>query len=377
MVETAHTATVAEALDQLRPGARFWFLFSPALAPPLRVCAWSDQPQLRAFLQAEGAADLSPGDAPFIGLGSMGADGGLAVGGALASATVLAQLAAWARQHVQSHPGLARLKDLTLVTTGTDGTIRARHRLPGLWGGFPALVVPGSLEETARRLTSLRPGRVVRFWLTPRGPDGGPLLRLFSLKAAPGDVAREILRARRLAPGTAPGLQGTAQRTEAGSVLLSSAAPIEEGQGALAALAAHPALAAHLSAVVLARTEGGKIVRAAHHAPPPEAAPAARIASLAPGQAVLLWFSPEGRDGQPRLLLEDSPEALRAAAGAARGPGASLRARLEASADGMRLVPRKPDPALLRTLADWARRHEDRWPALARLRQAAAEATDA
>lgn len=179
------TTAVEHALLALYPGQRIWFWCSPESPephPPLLVTPLSDDPDMAQLKAYARAVPLRPGAAFSMGAGHVDEDGTLKLGGSMVSANMLAPIADWARANVGAHPGLASLKGLTLMTV-QNGQITAVHSDDTLWESMPMVSAPGSMGDTAARLSQLEQSH----WFALRGAGANtpPMLMLHPQESDP------------------------------------------------------------------------------------------------------------------------------------------------------------------------------------------------
>ncbi len=378
---------VVESLRCLRAGHRAWFRFCPSLAephPPLLITPLRTDARMKRLKELAAAQPVPLGATLCMGIASMDAGGKLQLGSPALRPSMLATLAAWVRRNVTTHPDLARLKGTTFVTVSPAGRIVERHADPALWQDIPSPTIPGTIAETASRLSSLRPGRSAWFWMTDSGPDRQPFLSLGSARRDPSGeaFAQRIRDLRRRIPSPGTATRGVLQVLEDGTVALTTRDSIDDALPILHTLhQTHGALLPRLRTARLVQIVGEELVRAARLEVAGPVADLSRqaelLASLGEESRVLFWFTDAGSDGQPVLLLETDPAALRAAAKPLRGTGASIRGRVVLTRRGwLEFRLKNAYAGLIPALAKWAAIHAGDWPALTRLRSARATQRD-
>jgi hypothetical protein len=77
---------------------------------------------------------------------------------------MLAILAEWASRHVDDHPGLARLKGASFLNS--NGVVLKKIEDDAVWAELPDATINGTIQQTAQRLTRLKPGRDFWFWMS-------------------------------------------------------------------------------------------------------------------------------------------------------------------------------------------------------------------
>lgn len=367
--------STSEYLSGWRPGHRAWFWLCPELddsAPLLLLSPMGDDPA--SLRETAAALALPDGAQPCAGIASADGAGRISLGGPALSDTHLARLARWVRYNRDEHPGLSRLKDVVLIRT-EGGRVAGRVEDSALWADIPDARVPGSLDETVRRLGRLKAGMNFWFWMTARGPSGAPHLLLEVQRRDPdGRILVRNANEQRLARGgdAAPECGGILRQTEDGSIVLTTEAPLREALDILSALVeAHPSIAEHLAEARVVRTEGDRFREVGRLSRVDLSRQSALLQEL-PDEPLWFWFTDRsGVDGAPLLLLETSRDALKATAKAAGGGERTLRGQVAASRNGwLEFRTRDPWPNFIAELARWAAAHHTRWPDLARLRGA-------
>ncbi len=374
------TESTAEKLGHLAVGARFWYWLCPQVSdgfPALVAQPLAEDPAMTALAGQTRDAPVPLGVVALTGLGHVDADGTLLLTSPLASAEHLAGLAAWVRATVGEHPDLSRLKNTALLNISAAGVVRAIHRDAGLWSGVPDAAAPGSLDETARRLSGLKPGRRCWFWLAQRGPGDAPFLYLHATRRDPdGEAfARSVLEFRRQATETGGELRGQLHRTAGGTLMFTTTDDISEGLTTCEALCRrHEGLRALLTGAVLAQSREGDFVQTALVGAASGGADlSAHVAVLEAlkdkGDQALFWLGEVS--GTPHLLLSSSRDDLKTAARALGEHGQSVRGSVVVSSRGwLEFRTRQPYASFIDHLAGWAGAHVSDWPALSRLRDA-------
>lgn len=369
--------SLLEELGALRAGDRAWFWLCPALEglmPPLLLQPLRSDPEMAA-LRAQAVRQPVPvGARALVGLANVDAQGRLSLGGPGLSAAMLSALAGWAVRFVGAFPELARLKGTTMLNV-VDGVVAERHDDPALWAALPDLPAPGTVAALGLRLSRLKPGRSAWFWITDTGPGGAPHAALGNPRRDPDGklFAARVAEIRRQAPSTGAQLQGLLQVSADGRLSLTTATPLAEAQPIVQALlAAHGGVLAPLAEARLVQLRGGQVVAAEALAPGVDLQKqASALGQLAAGAPLRFWFTHQGADGQPLLLLDADSGALRDAARAARGTGGELRGKVEKTPRGwLHFQTKTDDTDFLAALAGWATGLAGQEPALAALRGA-------
>lgn len=369
-----------EALEQslagLQAGQRVWFWCGPKTSaphPPLLIHPLADDPEMANLRSDILKIPREDGAPEFLGLGSVDTNGVLQLGSADASAAALKALALWTAENIAAHPGLARLRNTRMLRI--DGTrVAAIHRADELWSAIPELVLPGTMNQTARTLAAMETDQEAWFWLSARGPDGKPFLALESRDLDGAGFAEVIGGLLRRSPADAVGIKGVARLTDTGLVLTTSDA-IEGWQAAINGLKADWGdRLSRLDDVRMLQLVDGSI-KAAERCSGGAAAPSvdlsvqsAVLSALTDGQKVFFWFASESVSGGPVLLLAADRSALKPQVKAAKAKGASCKGMLRRSAKGWLEFQTKDEyDGFIPQLAGWVARHRDQWPALSAL----------
>ena len=379
-----------EHLKTLSAGDRFWFWMCPEAGgdiPALLLQPLAEDPGMKKLNEQTQQLTLPLTASPFMGLGNVNSEGRFRFSGPLANATRLSALAGWVKQQVEPHPELARLKDSALLNISSAGTVRAIHEDPALWEGVPDVMVPGTLGESAMRLSRIRPGRPCWFWLAQNGPSNKPFLYLHAARKDPQGAAfaATVVRLRRRASSKGGEIRGLLQKTANGSVLLTTTDALEAGRAILHGLSEENAvLKALLSAALLVRTADGKVAEVIPYAPG-QGDVSVDAAALESGSAglelsgqtavleglgeagskALFWFGISAEDDTPLLLLATDRDALKVAVKEAGKASKSVRGQVIRSKKGwLEFRTRTPYPGFITALGEWCRAHRPQWPAL-------------
>ncbi|MFT5684973.1 MAG: hypothetical protein ACI8RZ_005918 [Myxococcota bacterium] len=371
---TATVEDVSKCIEQWLPGQRAWFWFCPELTdsqPVLAVRSLSEDARM-TLLRAD-TEGLAPATSqPLVGLASADAQGAISLGGEGLTEAHLQRLSQWVKHNLSQYPALARLRDAEMVRI-EDGVITERIRETSLWQGIPTVAAPGSLAETARRLSKLKAGHDFWYWMTTSGPGGRPFLTLGLRRRDPDGKAfvAQVRRAQRAAPAPGQTSQGVLRQLKNGELLFTSSEPVETGVAIVQALLVEaPESLSRLATAQVVQTRDGQFVHSARpQAPADLSRQVAVLEALSTDPAVLFWLSDGGTAGSPVLLLETDRAALKAAATPLASSGRSLRGQLRRSKSGwLELRSQKFWPEGLAVLATWVAEHQAAWPALAALR---------
>lgn len=180
-----NTARVERTILGLYPGQRLWFWCSPGAPrphPPLFITTLLNDPDMAQLRSEVTAVPLPPGAAFSMGVGYVCEDGTIKLGGKLVSAEMLAPIANWACDHVSAHPGLAGLRDLKMMTI-RKGQVTAVHSEDALWVDMPQTNAPGTMGNTAERLSVLEQNHW--FALLEAGEHSPPRLMIHPQESDP------------------------------------------------------------------------------------------------------------------------------------------------------------------------------------------------
>ena len=379
MAEQPSTAHTAANLSQLSAGHRAWFWFCPQLQEPwpkLLITPLKTDPRMERLRADAGQIPLPDGAALAVGIANVSATGQLTLGGQGLSEDGLKQLATWVGQNIDDHPGLRALKDTSFLAI-QDGRVTARHEDAALWSDIPDPKCSGTIEESIHHFSRLRPGQNFWFWMTDAGPGGEPFVVLGPGRkdTSGARFAARVAELERRCPRQGAAVRGVLRLSGEDTVVLTSAEPIDIAEKiARALMRAHPPLRDRLMSARLIQSEGGRFVahRALQEADGPDLSrQSALLEALTEDAPLLFWFTDQGADGAPVLLLEADKGALREAARAARGEGKTLRGQLRPSKAGwLHFRTQGEYDGFVTDLAAWAADHHSAWPALRRLKGA-------
>lgn len=362
-------AALEQRLAGLQAGQRIWFWCGPETSaphPPLLIHPLSQDPEM-SRLQADILKIPRVSGAPeFLGLGSIDTSGTLQLGSAGVSKAALRSLALWTAENIAAHPGLARLRNTTMLKI--DGNqVTAVHSDDTLWAGIPELVLPGTMAHTARNLAALGNNEEAWFWMSAGGPDGHPFLALEPRTMSPADFSGTVRELLLRSPAGATGIKGVA-RLVAGRLMLTSSDDIHGWQDILAALQPHGI--PRLAAVGILRISGGRIQAAEAFGNPGGTSAdlskqSAVLSALSSGDRAWFWFTGAGRNGDPTLLLATERSALRPLIKAARADGPSCKGQVRLSKKNwLEFQTRDQYDDFIEQLAVWVAIHQPQWPAL-------------
>ena len=303
----------------------------------------------------------------FLGLGSIDSGGTLQLGSAGASKAALKALALWTAENIAAHPGLARLRNTRMLKI--DGNqVAAVHSADELWTAIPELVLPGTMAQTARTLSSLEDDDEAWFWMSAKGPDGRPFLALEPRTMPPADFTTIVRGLLLSSPAGTTSIKGVA-RVVAGRLMLTTSDDIGGWKDTLAALQSHRI--PRLSGVGMLRISDGRIKAAESFGTPGGDSDAdlseqsAVLSALAAGDRAWFWFTGSGRDGAPVLLLATDRNDLRPLIKEARGDAPACKGQLRHSKKNwIEFQTRDEYSDFIPQLAAWVATHQSQWPAL-------------
>lgn len=358
------THNLADTLQALSAGDRCWFwLCTTAPGTPLMVERFSDPEGMDRLVEQASAARLPPGASSSTGMMAVADDGALQFGGPALDHEALAALAGWVKANLSDFPALARLSGARFHQLSPAGRAVATHEAPALWDGIRRPAVAGSLPAAAEALGALEAGQPAWIWMT----EGAHAPVVVALPVAEDPSAEQlsglILSGRSRAGGAGPGLRGTVQRLQGGGLLVISSDPLDRVGAKLSDW-----LGA-LGEVRLVQTSGDEIVDSRRLGAAPAGAPdlsaeARALAAVADGTPQWFWFTSASGAGAPRLLLGDSPAALKPRALEVGSTGVTVRGQLVAARWGLEVRCRKAPGDFLRMLAGWVSDNHARCPAL-------------
>ena len=186
--KTPSILDTSKSLATLKSGYRAWFWLCVDLKltePILLISSFQKDPELTRLKLMASRLVLPYGAFARTGILTVGSSGNIQLAGSNLSSRHLKVLATWTQQNSKEYPNLARLKDASLVNISGVGKVLEHYVQPDLWHGLEKPVVSGTIEETAVRLTKLRPDRNFWFWMTDKGPGENPFLYLGSSKNDP------------------------------------------------------------------------------------------------------------------------------------------------------------------------------------------------
>ena len=355
-------STLTETLDAMRVGDRGWFWFC-AEAPDavVDIAPFSAPGSREALLERARAARVPRGAVTCTGMAAVAGDGALQLGGPSLDAGMLDALAEWVAANAEAHPALQRLVGARLLRINSQGDILERFEDAARWGALRRPPIASSLDAAAAALHALAADAPAWIWMAA-GPQGPVVVTRDTGEDPRAEAfAEQLLAARRRAAGL-PGLRGVAQRLSGGGLLVMTADPLDRIDAALADW-----LAGLGAAVRVAQHSGGAVaaVRRFGESGAPLAAQTHALRALQQGTPCRFWFTTADRDGAPALLLESSPQALKALAMEAGSTGASIRGELHPAKWGLELRCRKTPPEdILAQLAGWVTRHHAGCPDL-------------
>ena len=362
--------SLLEGLEKLRPGYRSWFwLCRSSEGVVLLMESFRSDPKMAALRDRAAKVTVPLGGIVTMGIASVAADGTLKLGAPGLDRAGLDALASWAGENLAAYPGLARLKNTVFIQL-INGAVFESFEQPQLWSDFPDPVVPGSIEDTARRLTGLKPGREFWYWMTDRGPGGVPFLALDPNKrdTSGAKFAGRIAELVRQSPAGGRSIRGLA-RMASGGLALTTTGDLEVGVTILRLLIkTHPSLTM-LADARLVKTHNGRIVQTTTLSPAIDlSTQSSALKAMAEGQTLSFWFTDAAASGDAMLVIAEEPAGLKKAARAIGGSGRTVRGRLTTTPKGwLHFQTRQPYPDFIETLAHWAAVHHQSWPALARL----------
>jgi hypothetical protein len=308
-----------------------------------------------------------------MGLASVSVGGVLRLGAPGLTGETLAVLANWVGANIHGHPGLARLKDASFLDIRSDGVIAGVYEQAMLWSGIPYMPVAGTIEGTAAVLDRLDEGQDAWFWMSDVGGSGGPAATAVPVDEDPtGRAFRGQVRAIR---GEGKAFSGVLRPLTEARLAMTTTGDLDLGERIVSALlSAHGGTLGRLGGARLVRMSGGRFVeaRTLTVAPGPDlSALVAALESLSDGGKGVFWFSTEGRDGTPVLVIAEDPGELKAAAKELQGSDRGMRGQVRMSNKGwLEFRTRKSIDDFLPALAGWAVSHRAAWPGLSTLKGA-------
>lgn len=324
------------------------------------------EPDPMAQLKARAAALSLPAWIPVVmGVVFVDEERRLSLGAPGLTGQMLENLATWVSTNVGAQPELAVLKDASLVVLDAQGTVRARHRDPGLWAAIPRPPRRAEVDRSIQRLQELTPGpRRCWFWVTDAGLGGKPSLVMRPLKSAESSARfSELVGSMRLqcAP-EARSAQGSVLRSQNGRLVFTVARNLVHTPAIFAALVEHaPALGDLLAGACVVRVDSGAdpapvLLLPAQTTPDPDTA--AALAAMKTDDTLYFWFTDQDRDNEPSLLLRQDTATLKDAARNQKGEGQSLRGTLTLQRAGWGHFRAERDaPWFLQALHGWTARH--------------------
>ncbi|MFT4979778.1 MAG: hypothetical protein ACI8S6_005690, partial [Myxococcota bacterium] len=328
---------------------------------PLVLERFADPKGMVKLQQRAGGLPLPPGARVCTGIAAVDDDGRLQLGSPLFEDGMLARLAAWVRQHLDTHPDLAHLSDARFVRTSRDGSVLERFADPTLWDGISRPPRSGTLAAAAATLATLPAGEDAWVWLS-EGSDT-PLAITSLVSGDPDTTAfsQLVLAGRARSGRVDAGLRGTVRRTASGLLVLT-----QDDLGRVG-----PRLSAWLAAqgtVRLAQLRDGEIISSTRVSGPPAGGDfsglVAALESAQRGEPPLFWFTDATKGGGPLLLLEHDHAALKSLALEATSGAPTVRGQLHAAKWGLEFRTRDEHPGFLQTLAAFIRNHSRQWPGL-------------
>ncbi|MEL6341969.1 MAG: hypothetical protein AAFV53_02475 [Myxococcota bacterium] len=226
---------LAATLTTLPAGARIWFwICAEAKETPLLITRVSDDPDMAKLRDLSLAVTRSPLSAQVAGLGHCNEDGTIDLLAEGLDKTHLKVISRFVKNHLDDHPGLARIRGMRLLVLAEDGQqVEDVLHHPPLWEGVPTVAAPQTAAATVRVLEDSAPGAQLRLWMTLTGPGGAPFVTHTDINADPdGKILNAQIRA-----ALRRGAKGRGQRAiythRAEGRTLFAAAPIDETLAAL------------------------------------------------------------------------------------------------------------------------------------------------
>lgn len=222
-LEQADAAGTARALAALQPGQRVWYWIRGGEDSTVIITDSETDPSMKALRRRVDAATggRASSAAACSGSGSVLSDGRLQLLGTALSLALLVDVAGWVEAHVDSHPGLARLRDVSLVNLGADRAVVSVLSAPDQWVLVPSPRCPGTLASSRGTLAAMASGDNAWYWATRRGEGGQPFVGVhrFEGELTPAVFQAQVRRYRRRFPAARDRLFGVVRRQPSGGLL--------------------------------------------------------------------------------------------------------------------------------------------------------------
>ena len=326
-----HTSSV---LATLGVHQRFWFWFSPDLPKSdsrLILSSLLSDPGMDQLTMISSQQNLPVGGRMSMGMGSINADGRVELGAPGLGIESLQALAEWVQEHATDHPALGRLKDSNMLAVEPSGVVRDAINDPSLWSGVVAPPVPGTLDGEAEILSSLPKGEKARFWISEQGPH----LVVVPVNIDPkADLFRSRIRAFQRVVGQTPVVAGVLQATTA-AIVLTTTSSLPEASKIVNTLV-NTGKVNRLSGARIIQMIGGKFAAAMNIAT--KKLDLSReneiLTKITTEDRLVFWFTRDGANGKPLLVLETDKERLKETVKASGFRGSSIRGQARLTSKG-------------------------------------------
>lgn len=216
----------AQSLSVLYPGTRAWFWYTPQAPsefPKILLSSFAEDSNMERLKSQAEKIPLPLGSLVYMGIAFIDEKGCVSMGASGFEEADLIGLSQWVQAHVAAYPGLARLKNLTLLNIDRRGSVRERIQNHHLWNNVPTLPFKDILQKRAKDLSKLPPNYLLWFWMTDKWMDGKPHVILGRIAKDPEGTTflSDIQQARRQCAAGAQVIQGTICRQEDGRYVFS------------------------------------------------------------------------------------------------------------------------------------------------------------